>query len=78
MEVEARTWVSFDRDVIVDAGLIGEGFEKGGDAPSALFIKVGYGVGAIVSRRGTGAVGKTVADKQNALDRVCRACRHRK
>jgi hypothetical protein len=44
MEVEARTWVSFDRDVIVDAGLIGEGFEKGGDAPSALFIKVGYGV----------------------------------
>lgn len=78
MEVEACTWVSFDRYVVVDARLIGEGFEQGRNTSSAFFVKVGYGIRAVIARGLAIAKGKTVADKQNALGRMCRDRRYRK
>ena len=70
MKVEARAGISFYRYVEVEACLIGEGFEEGGNTAGAFLVEIGYGVGAVIARGRAVAEGEAVANKQDAFGRL--------
>ncbi len=70
MKVEARAGISFYRYVEVEACLIGEGFEEGGNTAGAFLVEIGYGVGAVIACGRAVAEGEAVANKQDAFGRV--------
>ncbi len=76
MEVEAGAAACFKRNVVLEAGLLGEGLEQRGDAADALVIQIGHGLGAIETDGGAGPEQERVTDEQHAPARGERRSGH--